>query len=136
MATQSLKRQFERIQTTLDVLTPKDPASVKILLEPDPAAGGDSLLGYLLAVRESKNSHDQVFVACFRWDDQRVGQTIDGVRYFASDFAALGARVALLPSTEDNKNALEDVLKRLKGNIFWPGPAGGLPIGRSQTQEP
>lgn len=127
MATQSLKRQIERIQTTLDVLTPKDPASIEILLEPDPAAGGDSLLDFLLEVRQAKQTHDHVLVACHRWNDARVGQTIEGVRYFESDFAALCHKASLIFTGDIRQFALSCC-----GNVFVPGPAGGVSLGASQ----
>ncbi len=127
MANQTLKRQIERIQTTLDVLKPKDPASIKILLEPDPAIG-DNLLDHLLAVREAKKTHDHVLVACYRWNDARAGQTLDGVQYFANDFAALCHKAKLMHTGDLREFALSCC-----GNVFGPGPLGGLPAGTSQV---
>lgn len=124
MTSQTLRRQIDRAKTELDVIKPKPPATIKVLCEPDPRVGGDSLLDFLLAVREAKKTHDLVFVACFKWDDERVSQTIDGVRYFESDFAAKGRMLAMLPSREGNKHALADVFKGLSGNIIEPGPMG------------
>ena len=130
MATQLLKRQIERIQTTLDVLTPKPPASVKILLEPDPAAGGDSLLDFLLEVREVKQTYGHVLVACHRWNDARVGQTIDRVRYFESEFAALCHKASLIFTGDIQQFALSCC-----GDVFPPGPAGSVLVGRSQGMQ-
>ena len=127
MANQSLKRQIERIQTTLDVMKPKDPASIKILLEPNLAAGGDSQLDFLLEVREAKQTNQYVLVVCFRSNDVRVGQTIDRVRYFDSDFAALCHKASLIFTGDIRQFALSCC-----GNVYVPGPAGGVPLGASQ----
>lgn len=128
---QTLKRQIERIQTTLDVLKPKDPATVIILLEPDLTAGGDSQLDFFLELREAKKTNQHVLVVCHRWSDARVGQTIDGVRYFESDFAALCHKASLL----FNGNIREFSLSCC-GNVFAPGPTGGFPLGASQGPGP
>lgn len=121
MANQTLKRQIERIQTTLAVMKRKPLATVKILLEPDPAADGDSLLGFLLAVRQAKQTHDYVLMVCRRWNDARVGKTIDGVMYFGSDFAALCHKASLTFTGDIRVFALSCC-----GNVFTAGPAYGL----------
>jgi len=64
--------------------------------------------------------------------DERKGQTIEGVRYFESDFEAMGTKLTLLPSRNGNKHALADVIKGLSGNVFGVVKTGGNPLGASQ----
>jgi hypothetical protein len=123
MTTQSLRRQIDRIEQAIEVMTPKT-LTIKILREPDPSAGGDSLLDFLL---EAKRTNDLVFVVCFKPSDARAGQTIQGTRYFESDFAAMGASLMHQPSTQGNKNALEDLRDGVLGNI-WRGNDGATPL--------
>jgi hypothetical protein len=128
MANQTLQRQIYRIQTELDVIKPKPPVTIKILMEPDPAIGGDNLLDFLLEVREAKKTHDHVLVTCHRWSDARVGQTLDGVRYFESDFAALCHKTSLIFTGDIRQFAMASC-----GNIVEPGPFGFIPLGKSQA---
>ncbi len=134
MTSQTLRRQIDRAKSELDVIKPKPPTTIKVLCEPDPALGGDSLLDFLLEVREAKKTHDMVFVACFKWDDERVSQAVNGVQYFSSDFSAQCTRLTFVASVDGNKSAMVDIFKNLHGNVFTPGPLGGLPLGNSQMQ--
>lgn len=132
MTTQTIKRQIDRIKSEIDVIKPKPPASIKVLCEPNPTIGSDSLLEFLREVQEAKNTHDQVFVSCFKLSDERIGKTVDGVRYYESDVSAACGRLALLPSSQANKNALDDVLKTLSGRVLGIKPERGIPLEKSQ----
>lgn len=129
MTSQTMLRQIDRLKSDLEAIRPKPPATIKILLQPGPKSGEECLLGFLKEVREAKGSHDHVFVACFNSLDERKGQVIDGVHYFESDFAAIGAKAFW-----DKKGILEFV-QSLSGNIVSPKPIWGTPIEDSETED-
>jgi hypothetical protein len=97
-------------------MMPKPPATIKVLIEPDPSVGGDSLLDFLLAVMEAKKTHQYVLVACHRWNDARVGQTIDNVTYCRDDFDALCHKASLTFTGDIRQFALSCC-----GNVVVPG---------------
>lgn len=131
MTTQTLKRQVDRLKVELDALKPKPPANIKVLCEPDPAMGEAVRLAFVQSIIEAKKTHDQVLVGCFKWNDDRKGQTIDGVRYFESHVFAQLCGLSLRPSANGNENALDDVLKSARGSVFGPveNPPDGIDSG-------
>lgn len=122
MTTQTMRRQIDKLKTELDVIKPKPPSTIKILMQPDPAAGGDSLLNFMQAVRNHKVTHDHVFVVCFNPLDDRKGQVIEGVHYFETDFAALGAKAFW------NRKITRELALSFCGNVINPKPIWGSPI--------
>jgi hypothetical protein len=127
MTTKTMRRQIDKLKTELEVIKPKPPATIKILAQPDPAAGGDAMLDFLIEVRDTKRTHDHVFVVCFNPLDERRGQTIEGVRYFENDFHALGAKVFF------NRKITPELALSFCGSVTDPGPKGCIPLGASKV---
>lgn len=117
MATQSLKHQIERIQTTLDAMKPKPTATV--IHEPGPDADPEAVAHYQAQLAQARHSkHGLVVIAAPRPVGQPMREQVAGVKFVESEWEATLVKLAGQPSEHGGKNGLDDFLKSLSGNVL------------------
>jgi hypothetical protein len=116
MASQTFKRQIDRIKADLDVFNPKP---VTVLTEPGPDAEPAAVAHYreqLALARHSKNGG--LVVIAFPRPSHAAREQVRGVQFVDSEFEATLLRLAGQPSEHGGKNGLDDFLKSLSGNVL------------------
>lgn len=118
MTTQTMRNQVERIKTTLDDLKPKPAPTVKVLTKPSPDAGAEELVAFATELAEAQAAFDKVYVVTGRPELNRDPEA--QVQYVDSELTASFAMLAGQPSTLGYKNALDDLVRSLSGNVLGP----------------
>ena len=112
----ALQRRLARLE---DVLLPKPRPPVCMLSEPASDAPVETWAEYRRQVYEATARGDFLILLVPMKPTDRP-RTEKGVTYCGTELDALALKASMLPSKLGNKSALDDVMKRLSGNVFGP----------------
>ncbi len=115
MASQTFKRQIDRIKADLDVFNPKP---VTVLTEPGPDAEPAAVAHYREQLAQARHNKNGLVVIAFPRTGHAVREQVRGVQFVESEFEAVMVRLAGQPSEHGGKNGLDDFLKSLSGNVL------------------
>lgn len=112
----TLERRLNRLE---EALVPPPVQPFCLLVEPPTDAAPEAWEEHRRQIDEAKARGDFVgVVSSLRPQDRPHSEK--GVAYYRSEFEALLAKVARLPSKLGNKSLLDDVMKSLPGNVIEP----------------
>ena len=112
----ALERRMAKLE---EVLLPKPRPPICMFYEPASDAPAEKWAEYRRQVDEAKARGDFLILLVPMKPAESL-RTEKGVTYCGTELDALALKASMLPSKLGNKSALDDVMKRLSGNVFGP----------------
>lgn len=107
-----------RITKLEDELLPKPETKWTVLMEPRRDSKPEDVADYLKKLAQARRNDDNIMVVRLHGMGCPEREKLTDVRYVETEWQAQAAILASQPSEHGNKNALEDMVRSLSGNVL------------------